>query len=100
MPLHVEILYNEYQFAAAFAASLWRCWPCNAIAKTYVVEGFRAARARRRRHQVQGIRKTFGLYWLSTTVPRLSTSQLIALLAPSGAKRPPCRASSPQERAV
>jgi sulfate transport system permease protein len=27
MPLHIEILYNEYQFAAAFAvASLLACW--------------------------------------------------------------------------
>jgi ABC-type sulfate transport system permease subunit len=27
LPLHVEILYNEYQFAAAFAvASLLACW--------------------------------------------------------------------------
>ena len=30
MPLHVEILYNEYNFAAAFAvASLLACWRCS-----------------------------------------------------------------------
>jgi len=28
MPLHIEILYNEYNFVAAFAvSSCWRCWP-------------------------------------------------------------------------
>jgi sulfate transport system permease protein len=27
MPLHVEILYNEYQFAAALRwPRCWRCW--------------------------------------------------------------------------
>ena len=65
MPLHVEILYNEYQFAAAFAvASLLALLALVTLRRQDLcgMEGIRAAQARRDAMsiQVQDIRKTFG----------------------------------------
>ena len=52
LPLHVEILYNEYQFAAAFAcASLLALLALVTLALKYAVE----YRARETRHSVQEV---------------------------------------------
>ena len=90
MPLHVEILYNEYQFAAAFAvASLLALLALvTLVVKTYVEWKASAAGQARRDAmsiEVQGIRKTFGPFVALDDVSLdFPTGQLIALLGPSG----------------
>ena len=93
MPLHVEILYNEYQFAAAFAvASLLALLAL----VTLVVEdlcgmaGVAAARRGNERRPamsiaVQDIRKTFGAFAALDDVSLdFPAGELVALLGPSG----------------
>ncbi len=99
MPLHVEILYNEYNFAAAFAvASLLACLALVTLLLKSVVE-WRARREQaatglssERPHEhpvmsieVRSIVKRFGSFSalddVSLTFP---AGQLVALLGPSG----------------
>ena len=90
MPLHVEILYNEYQFAAAFAvASLLAMLALvTLVVKTYVEwRSSEAARPERDAMSidVEGIRKSFGQFAALDGVSLdFPTGELIALLGPSG----------------
>ena len=90
MPLHVEILYNEYQFAAAFAvASLLALLALvTLVMKTFVEwrAGDSTARARGTMSiEVRDIRKTFGSFVALDNVSLdFPTGQLVALLGPSG----------------
>jgi hypothetical protein len=113
MPLHIEILYNEYQFAAAFAvASLLallalvtlvlkyggrmqrrrtEAGPCTARECTPPGE-----RDERMSIEVRNISKRFGDQALrqcqNLDIP---AGELVALLGPRAAARPRCCASSP-----
>ena len=101
MPLHVEILYNEYNFVAAFAvASLLALLALVTLAAKALVEWWspevghlRGARGPGRRHQdgcymsiaVRHITKRFGTFAalndVSLDVP---SGELVALIGPSG----------------
>ena len=102
MPLHVEILYNEYQFAAAFAvASLLALLALvTLVVKTYVE--WRSAEPHSTGRgamsiAVQGIRKTFGRFvaldGVSLDFPTGRAGR--AARAPRAAARPRCCGSSP-----
>ena len=106
LPLHVEIVYNEYQFAAAFAcASLLALLALVTLALKFAVE--RRARAasvpRERDHrmsiQLRGIHKRFGDFAASTT--STSRSRRASCLPSSARRAPgrrPCCGSSPGSR--
>ena len=107
MPLHVEILYNEYQFAAAFAvASLLALLALTTLLVKTVVE-WRARRqlaesaAERRRTnrmsiEVKNITKKFGQFTALDNVDlKIPSGELVALLGPSGSARRRFCASSP-----
>ena len=98
MPLHVEILYNDYNFAAAFAvASLLALlalvtldWPSRGRAARYrrtdrriAVEGLNARQHEYRSPQHSA--RTFGSFVALDNVSlEIPTGELVALLGPSG----------------
>ncbi len=97
MPLHVEILYNEYQFSAAFAvASLLALLALTTLLVKTVVEWRarrqRAESARRERRranrmsiEAKGITKNFGHFTALDHVDlKIPSGELVALLGPSG----------------
>ena len=91
MPLHVEILYNEYQFAAAFAvASLLALLALvTLVIKSYVEwQASQLPTGLVRRHEHRGPEhraSPSAASWRSTTSRSISRrDELIALLGPSG----------------
>ena len=95
IPLHVEILYNEYNFAAAFAvASLLTAIALVTLVARSIIEWRSAARSRRRRawnwsrHEHRSAGHQSSLRQLpgarrASTCPS-SAGELVALLGPSG----------------
>ena len=96
MPLHVEILYNEYNFAAAFAvASLLALLALVTLAPSRSSSGDTGTRSRRRAAALsvgqamdirvagdrQGVRRDRPRYAVSLEV---APGELLALLGPSG----------------
>ena len=92
MPLHIEILYNEYNFAAAFAvASLLALLALVTLALKYFVErrdrrATIAARERTRMSiEVRHLSKRFGATVVCDDVSLdIPAGELVALLGPSG----------------
>ena len=97
LPLHVEILYNEYQFQAAFAvASLLALLALVTLVAKSLVE-WREATERavgveplprggaRMSIEVRGVTKTFGSFTAVNDVSlKVPDGELVALLGPSG----------------
>ncbi len=103
LPLHVEILYNEYQFQAAFAvASLLALLAIVTLVAKSVVEWRESAAGRGRAAEepeparlerverrmsieVRGVTKTFGSFTAVNDVSlKVPDGELVALLGPSG----------------
>ena len=97
MPLHIEILYNEYQFTASFAvASLLALLALVTLVAKVVLETLAARRRHRMTIGIHDVTKQFG------DSPRfdgvdldIRTGELVALLGPPAPARPRCCASSP-----
>ena len=90
MPLHVEILYNEYNFAAAFAvASLLALLALVTLALKTMVEsrtmGNKEAEEIRMSIEVRNLSKQFGTFAALRDVSlEVKSGELLALLGPSG----------------
>ena len=95
MPLHVEILYNEYSFVAAFAvASLLAVLALVTLALKTFSNGSLRTRSRAARKigntmsvtvTVENIEKEFGLYPALRGVSlKVHGGELVAILGPSG----------------
>jgi hypothetical protein len=104
MPLHVEILYNEYNFAAAFAvASLLALLALvTLVVKAFIEWRLNESAPTNRtakddhEHPVKNINKRFGDFVALDNVSLdFPAGELTALLGPPAAARPRCCASSP-----
>ena len=88
MPLHVEILYNEYQFVAAFAvASLLALLALVTLVAKTVLEahGWTKGRCRSEDRSSTDVSKRFGDFAALDNVDlEVATGELVALLGPSG----------------
>ena len=101
MPLHIEILYNEYQFAAAFAvASLMSVLAIFTLIIKTLLSGkpniFKKEGAYEMSIHIKHVSKNFGDFKALDSINiDIQTGELVALLGPSGSGKHLCFASLP-----